>query len=192
MCLVADVLTPPEDGHVSFRPGSVVLSSDGRLLAVAVTTTATVSQHNREQQQLRQQQKVTVGYVYKVVAQPAAPHAFSYQLAAHLTVPASEAGRGGSNNKNIHQQAANFILTSQLDMTADGQTILACWAHQSDHSASAGATTAHDARSTAQGAKVQLLSTTSSTGGAAVFHWTSFGKSTQAVQLMLPKGTQLS
>jgi hypothetical protein len=62
-------------------------------------------------------------------------------------------------------------------MSADGQTLLACWAHRP------GQASALPSPSTAAGAQLSRLS-----GAAAVFTWNGYGQSLHALQLPVPQG----
>lgn len=163
----ADVISPEPGAH--FIPGSVQLSDDGRLLAVAAVATQASSARHAEQQQeqSQEQEQLTVGYVFKVVAQPNSQHAFTYQLAARLSVPGVTATL--SPNNKPPTTSGSTDVTPQLHMTADGHTILACWA-------------------VTAGSQPASQPVGSITGGASVFSWRAFGQSLQAVHLTLPAG----
>lgn len=148
---------PPEsDGAAAFLPGSVLLSTDGRMLAVAATpTTGTEAAGTPHTQEL------AVGYVYRVVAQPHSHKAFRFQLAGRLTLPVAALPSSRRHGSGVAP------LTTAVDMSADGQTLLACWAHRPDQAAS--------------GAQ-------SGGGGAAVYSWRGFGPALHALQLPVPAG----
>jgi hypothetical protein len=149
---LADVVVPPEsDGAVTFLPGSVLLSTDGRTLSVAATpTTAAAAAPNAEE--------LAVGYVYRVVAQAHSHKAFRFQLAGRLALPVPSSRRVGSGMGT---------LTTAVDMSADGQTLIACWAHKPNQAA---------------------IGTQSGGGGAAVYSWKGFGPALHALQLPVPAG----
>lgn len=152
---LADVVVPPEsDDAVTFLPGSVLLSTDGRTLAVAATPStaaAAATSHTEE---------LAVGYVYRVVAQAHSHKAFRFQLAGRLTLPVPSRRRVDSSMGT---------LTTAVDMSADGQTLLACWAQKSHQAA---------------------FGTQSGDGGAAVYSWKGFGPALHALQLPVPAGSR--
>jgi hypothetical protein len=167
---------------VDFVPGSVQLSTDGRLLAVA-------ARHKGGVVSTAPTQELTAGYVFKVVAQPHTPQAFRFQLAARLALPYT-AQRGAdysSNNTDSSSSSSSgsssaghrgLPVSAHIAMAGDGQTFVACWVHASGSATSAGAVSAGLAHRQAAG----------SSAGAAVFTWRGYGQSLSAVQLPLPQG----
>lgn len=163
-CVYADVVSPPESDQVDFLPGSVQLSSDGRLLAVAAIPKASSTPA------ALQTQGVTAGYIYRIVAQPHSNSAFRYQLAGKLTLPVDN--HPNSSDSTSSSNTAGQVTTA-LDMSADGQTVLACWARKANKES------AGSAVSSAAGGL---------SGGAAVFAWKGFGQVLHAVHLPVPPG----
>jgi hypothetical protein len=115
-----------------------------------------------------------MGYVFKIVAQPHSHQAFRYQLAGRLTLPANNPPSFSSSSSSSWISAG---VSTGIDMSADGQSLLACWAHRP------GPTSAVLSHSLAAGAQLSGLS-----GGAAVFTWKGFGQSLHALQLPVPQG----
>jgi hypothetical protein len=150
-----DVLTPPEPKIAEFVPGSVVLSTDGRLLAVAAALTGLPPN-------IAESSQLIAGYVYKVVADSHAQKVFRYQLAGRLMLPVDPYTTSSSSSWSNDSHA-----TTHVDMSADGQVVMACWAYS-------------DNQATATGQSV------APSGGAAVFSWKGFGL--QALQLPVPQG----
>lgn len=153
----ADVLAPPEPGVAEFVPGSVVLSTDGRLLAVAAAPTGQPPGSAASSQMI-------AGYVYKVVADSHPQKAFRYQLAGRLTLPVDPHTSYSSSSSSWSHDSR---VATHVDMSADGQVVMACWAYSDNQATAAGQS----------GGPI---------GGAAVFSWKGFGL--QALQLPLPQG----
>jgi hypothetical protein len=156
-------------------PSSLKLSDDARYLTVAAASTLRPS----STQQLvhkQQQQQLTAGYVFRVVAQVQSQAGFRYKLAGRLSLPVA-AGVPGSGG---------LTGSAHVDMAADGQTFIACWTHSSQP-------TAADADAVAAGggagraAEAQQAPAVSS-GGAAVFTWRRQGQALQAAALAVPTG----
>lgn len=169
-CVAADVVAPPEPEVADFVAGSALLSNDGRLLAVA-------AESKHPSSAVTSPQQVTVGYIYKVVAQPHSQHAFRYQLAEQLTVTL------GDNSTVSHGKSSTgkaLSTRAHLSMAPDGKTIVACWTTSRQQGA---APSTSPAAAAAAAEYPHFVS-----GGAAVFSWRGYGQTLQVTQLTSPKG----